>query len=237
MKNRVLVAALTIGTLLLCAVDRPNASPGQETRGLRLDFKPRSLNFHVQVSDLASAYEVTPSGDIQMLPDPDVRVVTEENVRVEVAKAKQDLGRITVHAGDQNGEILVRGDNSLGGSEILTGLPFGYNFLPASGRAAPGDSWTQEIPAPPQGELAAHITYRYTFKGPKATTNCADCVEIAILGLRRFRATGATLDSIRSDKSADFYLELDANVSVLTFFALPGVMRRSVLEATSGGDQ
>jgi hypothetical protein len=223
-----------------------------------MKFNTRSLEFRLTVRELQNAYTVTPSGDIRLLAAPPSTLLADDVVEVSVAEGPASGGTLTVRRSGQTHNVVVRPDNSLGAATILTGLPFGYGFLPREGTAQVGDSWRQEFPAPERGEgVRASAAYRYTFRGARPAPGCADCVEIEIQGVRRFLA-GPALD--RMLKAAglaqpdSFYTEdrpfaiggvlfsprdgfirrfaLSANPSMFTALPVPGMMRELVFERT-----
>ena len=100
----------------------------QMVPGLRLDFKNRTLEFRIQAKDLQAAYRVTPSGGIQMLPDPKTAVVADETVKIHVEKGPDGNGQLRFDRGDSSYQLLLRPDNGLAGATLVTGLPFGYKL-------------------------------------------------------------------------------------------------------------
>ena len=156
------------------------------------------MKFRLIIRDLQDAYTVTPSGDIRLHAAPPATVRADETVEVAIAEGPASAGRLTARRSGQTHNVVVRADNSLGGATILTGLPFGYTFLPREGAANAGQTWRQDFPAPEGGQGArAAAAYRYTFRGTRSAPGCADCVEIEIQGLRRFLA-GPGLDRVLS---------------------------------------
>jgi len=248
--------ALTWFAAALSILGGWGAASGQQQRDLRLKFNSRSLKFRLTVRDLQSAYTVTPSGDIRMHPAPPSAVLADDIVEVAIAEGPASAGRLTVRRAGQAHAVAVRADNSIDGATILTGLPFGYSFLPREGTARAGDAWRQDFPAP-EGDNGARASaaYRYTFRGARPAPGCADCVEIEIQGVRRF-LTSPALD--RAMKAAglaqpdSFYTEerpfalgavqfspkegflrrfmLSANPSMFTVLPVPGMMREIVFE-------
>jgi len=224
--------------------------------GLRLGFKSRTLEFRIQAKDLQSAYRITPTGGIQMLPDPKTAVVADEVVKIHVEEGPDGNGRLRLNRGDSSYELLLRPDNGLAAASFVTGLPFGYNFLPKEGQANAGESWIQEFPAPEASAgLRVNTTYRYTLIGGKKAPGCELCAMIQLEGTRRF-LPGPSLDQALAEvpevQSSDFYLkdrtfavgmvffdqkkrfihrfELNANPSLLTLLPIPGLMRQVILE-------
>ena len=228
----------------------------QMVPGLRLDFKNRTLEFRIQAKDLQAAYRVTPSGGIQMLPDPKTAVVADETVKIHVEKGPDGNGQLRFDRGDSSYQLLLRPDNGLAGATLVTGLPFGYNFLPKEGQANAGESWNQEFPAPEASAgLRISTTYRYTLIGGKKAPGCEFCALIQIEGMRHF-LPGPGLDQALANvpevQSAEFYtedrtfavgmvlfdrkkrfihrFELNANTSLMTLLPIPGLMRQVILE-------
>ena len=228
----------------------------QRVPGLRLDFKSRTLEFRIQAKDLQAAYRVTASGGIQMLPNPKAVVVADEAVKIQVKEAPDGNGRLRLDRGGSSYELLLRPDNGLAGTTLVTGLPFGYNFLPKEGHANAGENWTQEFPAPDTSAgLRVSTTYRYTLIGGKNVPRCELCAMIQIEGIRRF-LPGPGLDEalagVVEGQPSEFYIEdrtfavgmvlfdrkerfihrfeLNANTSLLTLLPIPGLMRQVVFE-------
>ena len=161
-KNRTFAACVCLCAAALLS----QTATAQRVPGLRLDFKSRTLEFRIQAKDLQAAYRVTPSGGIQMLPNPKRAVVADEAVKIHVEEGSDGNGRLRLDRGDFSYELLLRPDNGLAGATLVTGLPFGYNFLPKEGHANAGESWTQEFPAPEASAgLRVSTTYRYTLIG------------------------------------------------------------------------
>ena len=251
-KNRTLTACIC---LCACALLSQTAS-AQLVPGLRLDFKQRTLEFRIQAKDLQLAYRVTPSGGIQMLPAPKTAVVVDEAVKIHVEEGPEGNGRLRLDRGDSSYQLLLRPDNGLAGTTMVTGLPFGYRFLPKEGQANSGQSWTQEFPAPDASAgLRVRTAYRYTLIGGKKVPGCELCAMIQVEGTRNF-LPGPSLDraveNIPEVKSTEFYtedrtfavgmvlfdrkerfihrFELNANTSLLTLLPIPGLMRQVILE-------
>ncbi len=224
--------------------------------GLRLDFKKRTVEFRIQAKDLQSAYQVTPSGGIQMLPPSKTTVVVDETVKIHVEEGPEGNGRLRLERAGSSYQMLLRPDNGLAGATMVTGLPFGYHFLPKEGQAKSGESWTQEFPAPDASAgLRVRTTYRYTLIGGRKVPGCEFCAMIQIEGTRRF-LPGSGLDRALADvpevESAEFYtedrtfavgmvlfdrkerfiyrFELNANTSLMTLLPIPGLMRQITLE-------
>ena len=234
----------------------------QEISGLQFDFKKRTLRFQLIVKDAQDAYRVTATGDIRMLPRPAETILADEEVSVSVAKARRGRGRLRIRRGGTDHQILVHRDNRLADSTLVTGLPFGYNFLPRDGKARPGESWRQEFPAPESDGIGVQAAYQYTFRGRQPSVDCPQCVEIEIRGLRRF-APGPLLDQALSTlpdvSSNDFYtedrpfavgtvlfdpgggfihsFELSANPSLFTILPVPGIMRQLRFEQLPGSQR
>ena len=250
----------SIVTLILAVGFCGQGITAQEISGLQLDFKKRTLRFQLVVKDLQDAYRVTSRGDIQMLPRPGEKVLADEEVSVAVAKARRGRGRLRISRGDTDFQILVHRDNRLADSTLITGLPFGYNFLPRDGKARPGESWRQEFPAPEADGIGVRAAYQYTLRGRQSSADCPQCVEIEILGLRRFVAGAAleqALSTLPEASSNDFYtedhpfavgtvlfdpaegfirrFELSANPSMFTIFPVPGIMRHVRFEHVPEG--
>ncbi len=234
----------------------------QEISGLQLDFTKRTLRFQLVVKDLQDAYRVTDKGDIQMLSGPGERVLADEEVSVSVAKARRGRRRLKIRRGDTDYQILVHRDNRLAESTLVTGLPFGYNFLPRDGKALTGESWRQEFPAPESEGIGVRATYQYTLRGRQPSADCPQCVEIQILGLRRFVAgplLEKALSTLPEASSNDFYtedhpfavgsvvfdagkgfirsFELNANPSLFTILPVPGIMRQVRFERLPEGQR
>ena len=229
---------------------------GQSINGLKLDFKKRIESFDIAIDDLEEAYLVDPDGAIRMLAHPAVTEVSNQRVEIEVAPSKSKTGVFRLSDKGAAPEIRVNRDNSLAGDTRIGGLPFGYAFLPPGGKAVPGQSWEESFPAPAgDGGVKVEATFRYTLVGPASSDGCPDCVEIKIVGLRRFvadRSLAESLAGVFSDSDDSFYtanqvfavgsvlfspgdgmfqrFELGMNTSVLTPLAVPGMMRRVVVE-------
>lgn len=245
----------SISVLLLACGLGGNAA-GQEVSGLRFDFRARTLDFHLVVRDLEEAYQVTPAGDIQMLSSPESRVLADERLQVSVRRRGGGRGQVTILRGGQTHQTLIHADNRLAGDARVTGLPFGYAFLPRPGEGEIGQSWTEEFPAPQEDEgFRVHAFYRYTLKTITRSPGCDDCAEIEVRGFRRFLA-GPKLDQalmeLRIAEPGGFYVEsqpfaagsivfdrkerflhryeLNANPSLFTLLPIPGMMRQVVLE-------
>ena len=229
-----------------------------QDRGLTLNFKDRTISFRVLVEDLEDAFTVLPSGDIRLLPTGPGAVAADDPIRVGITKAPGGLGKLTIQRRGNSYQTLVRPDNGFGDDNHLTGLPFGYQVLPAQGRASAGESWTQEFPAP-QGpdKLRVAASYRFTYRGRKAAGGCPECVEIEIVGFRKFLpgpALVTELQKVLKTQPDSFYtedrpfaagsalfdlkegflhrFELNANPSQFMVLPVPGLMRRVTLERT-----
>ncbi len=251
-KKRILTACICLCACTLLS----QTVAAQAVPGLRFDFKTRTLKFRIQAKDLQSAYRVTASGGIQMLPASQTAVVVDEAVKIHVEEGPEGNGRLRLERGGSSYQLLLRPDNGLAGATMVTGLPFGYQFLPKEGQANSGESWTQEFPAPEAAAgLRVHAAYRYTLIAGKGVPGCELCATIQIEGTRRF-LPGPSLDralaKLPKVQSAEFYtkdrtfavgmvlfdrkerfihrFELNANTSLLTLLPIPGLMRQVILE-------
>lgn len=229
---------------------------GEGFKGLELDFERRDVAVRVTLDDLEDAYRIDPDGAIRMLAKPSVSPVDERNLVVSIAPGKRKTGVLRVTLNGGSAEVQVARDNSLTGLSRLSGLPFGYAFLPPEGSAEEGESW-EEVMVPQEGSGGPRVaaTFRYTLTGKAPSDDCPDCVEIRIVGLRRFepdRSLSSMLAGLFSEPDDSFYtadqvfaigtvlfsprqrffhrFELGMNTSMLTPLAVPGMMRRVVVE-------
>jgi hypothetical protein len=197
-----------------------------------------------------------PDGTIKMLAKPTATMVNQRQATVEVARGKRKTGILRISVDDRGSEVRVASDNRLIGSARTGGLPFGYAFLPPNGKAEKGQSWQEEF-APPDDSDGPRVTatFRYTLVGSAPTGDCADCVEIRIVGLRRFlpdRSLAGMLASVFSGDDDEYFttdqvfavgkvlfspkkgffnsFELAMNTSMLTPASVPGMMRRLSVE-------
>jgi hypothetical protein len=223
--------------------------------GLKIDFSRKTVTLEVTVDDLQDAYQVLADGSIQMLANPTTETISERRAVVQVSRAKRKTGLLRITVDGRNTEVLVASDNSLVGPTRTGGLPFGYAFLPPNGTATEGQTWEEVFPAPADADgprVAA--TFRYTFAGAAPTEECPECVEIRIVGLRRFlpdRSLAGMLASVFSSDDEYFTsnqlfavgtvlfspkqgffrrVELAMNTSMLTPLSVPGMMRRVVVD-------
>ena len=235
---------------------------GQIVPELRLDFKSRTLEFRIQVKDLQYAYRVTSTGGIQMLPTPKSELLVDEKLTLRLEQGPEETGRLSIDRGGSSYEVLLRVDNGLAERTLVTGLPFGYEFLPREAKANVGESWIQEFPITEAGDgLLLHVAYKYTLISGKGGADCSFCALIQIEGRRRF-LPGPSLDEALTElpttRSSDFYsadrtfavgtflfdrkerflrrFELSANTSLLTLIPIPGLMRQIILEDLSAAD-
>lgn len=228
---------------------------GETADGLKFDLSRKTVTLEVTVEDLQDAYRVLADGSIKMLAKPTTRSISERRAVVQVSRARRNTGLLRITIGERSTEMQVASDNRLVGSTRIGGLPFGYAFLPPKGRATEGQTWEEVFPAPADvdGPRVA-ATFRYTFAGPAPTEECPECVEIRIVGVRRFlpdQSLAAMVASVFSDDDAYFTndqlfavgtvlfspkqgffrrFELAMNTSMLTPVSVPGMMRRVVVE-------
>jgi hypothetical protein len=229
---------------------------GETTDGLKLDFSRRSMTLEITVDDLQDAYRIQADGSIKMLAAPDATPVDKRQIDVQVSKGKRKTGLFTITVDGRSTEVQVASDNRLVGPSRAGGLPFGYAWLPPNGKATKGQTWEEEFP-PPEGGDGPRVaaTFRYTFAGAAPTVGCADCVEIRIVGLRRFladRSLAGMVANVLADEDDGFFagdqvfaigsvlfspkhgyfhrFEIGVNASMLTAAAVPGMMRRVVVE-------
>lgn len=229
---------------------------GETVDGLKFDFSRKTVALEVTVEDLQDAYRVLADGSIKMLAKPAARTISERRAVVQVSRAKRNTGLLRITVDGRNTEVLVASDNRLAGPARTGGLPFGYAFLPPNGKATEGQTWEEEFPAPVDvdGPRVA-ATFRYTFAGAVPTEDCPECVEIRIVGLRRFLPDQSLAGMLASVFSGDdeyfvsdqlfavgtvvfspkqgFFrrFELAMNTSMLTPVSVPGMMRRIVVDA------
>lgn len=228
---------------------------GETADGLKFDLSRKTVTLEVTVEDLQDAYRVLADGSIKMLAKPTTRSISERRAVVQVSRARRNTGLLRITIGERSTEMQVASDNRLVGSTRIGGLPFGYAFLPPKGRATEGQTWEEVFPAPADvdGPRVA-ATFRYTFAGPAPTEECPECVEIRIVGVRRFlpdQSLAAMVASVFFDDDAYFTndqlfavgtvlfspkqgffrrFELAMNTSMLTPVSVPGMMRRVVVE-------
>jgi hypothetical protein len=238
------------GVLLTPAVE------AQQRRDLSLDFKRRSLAFHLTVRDLQDAYRVTPGGDIQLLPFPRAAVLADEDLTVELSPEGRRQGRLRIRRGEEAFDLVLEADGKLAGEVWVTGLPFGYSFLPPNGWAAPGAGWRQEFSRPVAAQaLSAAAAYLFTFRGSEPVPDCPDCVRIDLRGVRRFvagEALARELANVRQPVDDPFFVEerpfaagsvlfspsqgffhrveITSNPSMFTVLPVPGLARELVIE-------
>jgi hypothetical protein len=229
---------------------------GETMDGLKLDFSRRTVTLEVTVEDLQDAYKILPDGTIKMLARPDATTVNRRQATVQVARGKRKTGILQISVDGRETEVQVASDNSLVGAARTGGLPFGYAFLPPQGKADKGQTWLEEFAPPAESDgPRATATFRYTFEGSAPAPDCADCVEIRIVGLRRFlpdTSLTGTLTSVFSGDGDEFFttdqvfavgrvlfspktgffhtFEMGVNTSMLTPASLPGMMRRLSVE-------
>jgi len=227
---------------------------GAETHeGLELDFKRRAVELRVSIDDLEDAYRVDADGAIRMLAHPTIRNLEDRHLTLEIAPGKRGTGVLRLR-GD-GPEVVVASDNALRGPSRIGGLPFGYAFLPPGGKAAEGQLWEESFPAPEGSGARVAATFRYTLVGAAPSDDCPDCVEIRIVGLRRFVPSSSLVSLVAGvlAKGEDEFFtsdqvfavggvlfspaagfphrfELAMNTSLLTPLAVPGMMRRVVAE-------
>ena len=229
---------------------------GETMDGLKLDFSTKRVTLEVTVEDLQDAYRVLPDGSIKMKAKPDTAHVSNWRAEVHVSRGKRKTGLLRITVDERRTEVKVASDNRLAGPSRIGGLPFGYAFLPPNGTATDGQIWEEEFPAPAdaQGPRIA-ATFRYTFGGSAPTEGCPDCVEIRIVGLRRFlpdQSLAGMLASIFSGDDDEYFttnqvfavgavlfspkqgffrrFEMHMNASMLTPAPVPGMMRRVVVD-------
>ena len=246
-------------TLLMVAV--ASVSFGEDWGGLKLDFSRRTVTLTVLIDDLQDAYRVDPDGAVRMLANPATSKVADQSLVVEIAPGKKKTGVVRVTSDSRTSQVQVAADNRLAGPSRIGGLPFGYAFLPPGGRASEGETWEETFPPPVEGQgVPVAATFRYKVVGAAATDSCPDCIEIQIVGLRRFLPNdglGDLLANVFSDSDDEFFttnqvfavgtvlfspkaglferFELGVNTSMLTPLAVPGMMRRVVVTVVEVG--
>ncbi|MBI5085220.1 MAG: hypothetical protein HZB13_11555 [Acidobacteria bacterium] len=219
------------------------AASAQVHQGLKWNFRARQIDYAARWQDLQGAYQVDRAGQLRLLPNPELSPGRQSKLAVKFLDAQ---GTVSITLGDDTVEAAIRPDNAWSGPRRPSSTPFGYQLLPASGKAAPGDSWTQAMPGPTPAKVKADVTYRYTYSGAKSVPGCGDCRLIEILGLRRL--TGGAFDKAYSAEQAfalgDALFDakagvlhsftLSANPSMLTALPVPGMMRRVTFERGQG---
>lgn len=229
---------------------------GETLSGLKLDFSRKTVTLEVTVDDLQDAYRVLPNGSIKMKAKPVASKVSEWRAEVQVSRGKRKTGILRITVDDRITEVQVASDNRLTGPSRIGGLPFGYRFLPPDGQATEGQTWEEEFPAPADTDgPQITATFRYTFAGSSPTDGCADCVEIRIVGLRRFlpdQSLAGMLASVFAGDDDEYFttdqvfavgtvlfsprqgffrrFEMLMNASMLTPASVPGMMRRVVVD-------
>lgn len=241
--------------VLIMALGTAAPAKGETISGLDLEFGPRSVVLDVTIQNLQRAYKIDQTGNLQMLPFPEMTPVASRRVKVDFSPMG-DRGRAVVRHDDDRWTLVLSRDNRVVEGAMLRTLPFGYRFLPPEGEARVGESWSQRFAAPPRGEgPRVEVTYEYTLTGSDPMRGCPDCISIEIRAVRRFiedqKLMAAAADAHQTALTA-FYLderpfalgevafspsegflhrlEILANWSMLTVLPVPGIARKIVIE-------
>jgi hypothetical protein len=228
---------------------------------LEIRNNPRKYEYRIEVEDLESAYVTAGDGSLRMLPNPPSKPVVRDSAAIAISRASGGGALLSVLRGGVSSAMPISAANRALGENIITGLPFGLGFLPPGGAATVNQRWVQEATAAPVdgSSLRAEVQYTMTLAGRRTQSGCGECVEILILGVRRFTPGRALQLSLRAvpnaaedrwytswqpfgagslllDRKEGFIhrFEWSANPSQFTVLPVPGLMRRVAMERSDG---
>ncbi len=246
----------TVGLMAIGGASLVLGQPATTIDGLRFDNRVRALDFHFTASSSWDAYRITPTGDVAMNPKPHITPVADARLQVQTRPASGSAIELVVRNQNASHQMAINSNGVVAGADLISGLPFGLTFLPRDGKARVGESWNQTFPPPgSENDVRTFITYRYSLKGARPTAACPDCIEIEVIGLRRFLPNTGLERALRRkpNRFADAFLlgdrpfmmgsvlfnrrerfiqrsELSHNVSMLTVTPLEGLEDRVVFE-------
>jgi hypothetical protein len=217
-----------------------------QNKPLQWDLSSRTITYDWHVTDETSAYEIDSNGAIRLLANPQVSEVLHRQLQMDFVSGASGPATVNIHDGSSVDTIMLAADNQFAGTKGVLGTPFGHSFLPPNGVGTSGQTWTEELAAPPHaiGEESVEAQYRYTFVGPSSTL--PNCDEIEIVGVRKFVPTPEIMkmDPITRMFYLDFRpfavgkvlfdrttgtlqeFNLAANFSMLDFITIPGMLRQ-----------